>query len=129
MRSFLLMVVAGGAGTAARYGLSLWLQNGAGARFDFPLGTLAVNVLGCLLLSAITTVALQRAAPEMRLILGTGFCGAFTTFSTFGVEADDLLRRAPASAFWYISGNLVLGLGAIWAGRWLALQLLGRAAS
>ena len=127
MRSFLLMVLAGGAGTAARYGLSLWLQNGA--RLDFPLGTLAVNVLGCLLLSAITTVALQRAAPEMRLILGTGFCGAFTTFSTFGVEADDLLRRAPALAFWYIGGNLFLGLGAIWVGRWLALQLLGRVAS
>ena len=99
-----------------------------GARFDFPLGTLFINVAGCLLLSLVTTLALQRAvAPELRLMLGTGFCGAFTTFSTFELEADELLRRAPTLAFWYVGGNLLLGFAAIWAGRWLALQIGGRA--
>ncbi len=119
-------MLAGALGTGARYGLTLWIQNGAGARLDFPLGTLVVNVAGCLLLSALTTLALQRAAPDIRLILGTGFCGAFTTFSTFELEADELLRRAPNLAFWYLGGNLALGLAAIWAGRWLALQIVGR---
>ena len=126
MRTLLLMMLAGALGTLARYGLTLWIQNGAGARFDFPLGTLVVNVAGCLLLSALATWALQRAAPDVRIILGTGFCGAFTTFSTFELEADALLRRAPHLAFWYLGGNLALGLAAIWAGRWLALQIVGR---
>ena len=119
-------MLAGALGTGARYGLTLWIGHGLGARFDFPLATLWINVAGCLLLSAITTFALQRAAPDLRLILGTGFCGAFTTFSTFELEADALLRRAPNLAFWYVSGNLLLGFAAIWAGRWLALQITGR---
>ena len=126
MRTLLLMMLAGALGTGARYGLTLWIQHGPGARFDFPLGTLCINVAGCFLLSAITTFGLARAAPDVRLILGTGFCGAFTTFSTFELEADELLRRAPNSAFWYLSGNLLLGFAAIWAGRALALQVLGR---
>ena len=124
MKTFLLMLLAGAAGTGARYGFTLWIQSGAGARFDFPLGTLTINVAGCLLLSLITTIGLVRAAPDARLILGTGFCGAFTTFSTFELEADELLRRAPNLAFWYVGGNLILGWGAIWLGRALALQIL-----
>ena len=127
MRTFLLMMLAGALGTGARYGLTLWIQHGAGARFDFPLGTLVINVAGCLLLSFIITLALGRlVSPDVRIILGTGFCGAFTTFSTFELEADELLRRAPHLAFWYVSGNLVLGFAAIWVGRWLALQIAGR---
>ena len=124
------MMLAGALGTGARYGLTLWIQGGAGARFDFPLGTLAINVAGCLILSFVTTLALGRVVPpDARLILGTGFCGAFTTFSTFELEADELLRRAPNLAFWYVSGNLVLGFAAIFAGRWLALQIMGRVAT
>ena len=127
MRTLLLMMLAGALGTGARYGLTLWIQHGPGAIFDFPLGTLVINVCGCLLLSLLTTLALQRAVPaDLRMILGTGFCGAFTTFSTFELEADELLRRAPNLAFWYVGGNLILGFAAIWAGRWLALQIAGR---
>lgn len=121
-------MLAGALGTGARYCLTLWIQNGPGARFDFPLGTLVINVAGCLLLSFIVTLALGRAVShDLRLILGTGFCGAFTTFSTLELEADELLRRAPNLAFWYVGGNLILGFAAIWAGRWLALQIAGRA--
>lgn len=127
MRTLLLMMLAGALGTGARYGLTLWIQSGAGARFDFPLGTLVINVAGSLLLSLLTTLALGRAVPaDVKLILGTGFCGAFTTFSTFEFEADELLRRAPNLAFWYLGGNLILGFAAIWAGRWLAGQIVGR---
>ena len=122
------MMLAGALGTGARYGLTQWVQHGPGARFNFPLGTLAINVAGCLLLSVIVTLCLQRAAPDMQLIFGTGFCGAFTTFSTFELETAELLRRAPNSAFFYFFGNLILGFAAIWIGRWLAFQLLGRAA-
>ena len=129
MRTILLMMLAGALGTGARYGLTLWIQHGPGAIFDFPMGTLCINVAGCFLLSLITTIGLERAAPDMRLILGTGFCGAFTTFSTFELEADELLRRAPNLAFWYVSGNLLLGFGAVVVGRWLAFQILGRMSS
>ena len=126
MRTLLLMMLAGALGAGARYGLTLWIQNGPGALLNFPLGTLVVNVAGCLLLSVITTLCLARTAPDIKLILGTGFCGAFTTFSTFELEAEELLGRAPKAAVLYVGGNLVLGFGAIFLGRWLAFQILER---
>ena len=125
MRNFLLLLLAGAAGTAARYGLTLWIQHGPGARFDFPVGTLVINVVGSFLLGFLTALALSKAvAPDVRLILGTGFCGAFTTFSTFEVEAAELLRRAPAQFLVYTGGNLILGFLAVGTAQWLALKLL-----
>ena len=136
MKLFWLMV-AGALGTAARYGLSLALQTwlaGRGSRTftatwlgtTFPLGTLVINVSGALLLGfLVTLVAHEVVKPELRLILGTGFLGAFTTFSTFELESEQLLTQGqwlPASV--YILGNLVLGFVAIIAGRALALRLV-----
>jgi CrcB protein len=131
-------MVAGALGTAARYGLTIALQTwlaGPGSRTftatwlgtTFPLGTLAVNVVGTFLLSLlITLVAIEVVRPEWRLILGTGFLGAFTTFSTFELESEYLVSQGhwPAASV-YILGNLVLGFAAIFAGRALALRLVG----
>lgn len=134
----LLLMTAGALGTAARYGLTLAIQAwlaGRGSRTpsvtwldpSFPLGTLIVNVIGTLLLSLLVTlVANETVRPEWRLILGTGFLGAFTTFSTFELESEYLLSQGhwlPASV--YILGNLLLGFGAIFAGRALALRIVG----
>ena len=139
MKLFYLML-AGALGAAARYGLTLVIQNWLIARGQrgflatnfgatFPLGTLIINVCGCFLLAFLTTLVLQGTVkPEWRLILGTGFLGAFTTFSTFEVEADSLLSShqwLPASI--YIFGNLLLGFVAVVLGRLIALRFFGAA--
>ncbi len=129
-------MLAGALGAGARYGLTIAIQSwlaGRGSRgflvanlgATFPLGTLTINVIGCFLLAFLTTLFLQGAVKEdLRLILGTGFLGAFTTFSTFELEAEGLLSNGqwwPASA--YILGNLLLGFGAVFLGRAAALRL------
>jgi CrcB protein len=132
------MMIAGGFGAGARYAMTLGIQNwlaGAGARgwmgnvlgTTFPLGTLLINVSGTFLLALITMLALQEAVPsELRLILGTGFLGAFTTFSTFELEAHGMLSGGQwAQASIYILGNLLLGFAAVMLGGFLALRLTG----
>jgi len=131
------MMLAGGLGVAARYGVTLSLQSwlsGLEGRFKwlgaagsgFPLGTLVINVSGTLLLSMLVALALHGVVrPEWRLILGTGFLGAYTTFSTFEMEAEELLARGTYGlAALYILGNLVLGFAAVFVGRFLALRLI-----
>lgn len=132
------LMLAGGVGTLSRYGLTLAIQHwlgGAGARSwlaqflgtAFPLGTLIINVTGAFLLALITVLALQEAVPpELRLILGTGFLGAFTTFSTFELESHGLLSGGQwTQAAVYILGNLLLGFVAVMLGGMLALRLTG----
>jgi CrcB protein len=112
-----LLVFAGGAvGAPSRYLLDRLIQSRH--RLRFPVGTLAVNVLGCLLLGA---VAGSADAPDWAvLLLGTGFCGGFTTFSTFSVEAVDLAAAGRwggiGRAAGYVALSLALGLGAAAAG-------------
>lgn len=131
------MMLAGSLGVAARYGVTLALQSwlaGLEGRFKwlgaagagFPLGTLVVNVSGTLLLSFLVALALHGVVrPDLRLILGTGFLGAYTTFSTFELEAEELLSRgAYGLAALYVLGNLVLGFGAVFLGRFLALRMV-----
>ncbi|MCU1688266.1 MAG: crcB, partial [Jatrophihabitantaceae bacterium] len=85
-----LLVFAGGAvGAPSRYLLDRAIQSRHGWRF--PIGTLAVNVLGCLLLGAIAESA--GAPAWVVALLGTGFCGGFTTFSTFAVESVELAAQ------------------------------------
>lgn len=87
----LLVFVGAGAGGVARYALGGLVQNAAGTAF--PYGTLFVNVSGSLLLSFIYGVLETVAAPpHLRLLLGIGFCGGYTTFSTFSYEAVRLLQ-------------------------------------
>ena len=131
------MMLAGAFGVAARYGLTLcvqkWMET-RGTRLplvsalgaDFPLGTLIVNVLGTFLLALLVTLVLHGAVrPELRLILGTGFLGAFTTFSTFELETEELMARgAKTAAAIYAVGSIGLGLAAIFLGRFVALRCL-----
>jgi fluoride exporter len=121
--NLLVLAIAGAFGTLARYGLGLlmvgWVR---GFGSSFPLGTLVINVLGSFVLSYVTTLALNgRLSPDLRLAIGTGFCGAFTTFSTFEFEAHGLISRgANLEAGLYVLGNLLLGFVAVLLGRWLA---------
>ncbi len=121
---WLVVLVGGGIGALARYWLGGWVQNAAGA--DFPWGTLAINVSGSLLLALIYALLEgSRARPEWRAFLGIGFCGGYTTFSTFSYEAFRLLQdgqwnRAAA----YMLGSLVLALAGTFVGFYLGETVL-----
>jgi CrcB protein len=134
----LWLMVAGALGAALRYGLTLliqgWLAQRGSRTFlvtalgtTFPLATLVINVTGSFLLSFLTTLPLHNfVKPDHRLILGTGFLGAYTTFSTFELESEALLSKGQwVHAAVYILGNLILGFFGILLGRALALRLLG----
>ena len=117
MTRLLAIALAGALGALARYGLAGLVQRWAGPRF--PLGTLTVNVLGCLLLGWLATLTLDRwsLTPTARTAVLVGFLGAFTTFSTFGYETLALLREG---ALWRaglnMGASLLLGLAACVAG-------------
>lgn len=113
----ILLVASGGAvGSVLRYLVSKWLQEASSAAF--PVGTLVVNVVGCLLIGAIYGASDSWGiSGDMRLLLTVGFCGGFTTFSTFMNESLSLMRAdnlLPLAL--YASLSVGLGLVAVWAG-------------
>jgi fluoride exporter len=124
----LLLIGLGGAvGSVLRYLLSGIVQTGSGAT-DFPTGTLAVNVLGCLVIGVLTELSESRGVldAEMRALLVVGLVGGFTTFSTFANETLSAMRdRALVIAVTNVLLSVILGLIAIWLGRMLAHALWG----
>ncbi|WP_024793717.1 fluoride efflux transporter CrcB [Tomitella biformata] len=97
----LWLACAGSAGAVARF----MLDGAVRARWrpDFPWATIAVNVSGSLLLGIITGLALWHGEPsQVRAIIGVGFCGGYTTFSTASVETVRLLQRG---RYWAGAGN------------------------
>jgi fluoride exporter len=111
--SSIALVFAGGAvGTLARYGLALAWPTESGR---WPWGTFAANLIGCFVLGALLEALVRRGADvgarqQLRLLVGTGFCGGLTTYSTFAVEADLLVRaHSPVTAVAYLAATLVLG--------------------
>lgn len=90
MKQILLVALGGAVGAVCRYGLSL-LPISA----KFPWGTLAANLAGALIIGFLAGLAAQRSnfPPELNLLLKTGFCGGFTTFSTFSLETVSLLQQ------------------------------------
>jgi CrcB protein len=123
MTLVLFVAVGGALGAVARYGLSGWVQSVAGG--TFPWGTLVVNVLGCFLLGfAFRVLQLSAVSPALRGAVTVGFLGAFTTFSTFGLETVGLLQDGRwARAVAYAGGSVAVGLVAVLAGLWLATGL------
>ncbi|MDR0362082.1 MAG: fluoride efflux transporter CrcB [Planctomycetota bacterium] len=94
-RSILAVCAGACAGALSRWGLALALNS---LHRHMPLGTLAVNVLGGFAIGVLATIfdLHPDSAPEWRLLLITGFLGAFTTFSAFSLEVIDLLRTGRA---------------------------------
>ncbi|TYL45598.1 fluoride efflux transporter CrcB [Nocardioides sp. BGMRC 2183] len=109
-------VLLGGAlGAPARYAVDV-LLTGSRAGAVFPRGTFAVNVVGSLLLGG-----LIGAAPSTTVtaLVGTGFCGALTTYSTFGFETVRLVEEGRwRIATWYVVASLATGLAAVSVGWW-----------
>lgn len=105
-RSLLLVFAGGSIGTAARLGVGLWIPDAGG----FPVSTLVVNVIGALLIGILAARLPQTTG--LRVFLGTGVLGGFTTYSAFMTGTDALWADAPLLAFAYAAGSLVLGLAA-----------------
>lgn len=123
--------VAGGAalGGVARYYVGGLVQQRIPA--DYPIGTLVVNIVGSLLVGVLLRVALEpdRISDAARLILITGFCGGFTTFSTFSAETLAMLQQGLyGRAAGYVLGSVVLALSATAAGIAVAGRIIGGAA-
>ena len=117
--SGLLVVLGAAVGAPARWWVDQWIQ---GRRDSvFPLGTLLINVSGSLLLGVILGIASRtEGAGWWVSLLGTGFCGGYTTFSTFGLETVQLLDDgAWRTALLNVGASVVVGLAAAFA--WWAL--------
>jgi CrcB protein len=125
MKALLLVGLGGCIGSIARYALGMLLTQPA-AHGRFPLGTFAVNVLGCLLAGLLAGWWERQAllSADARLFVFTGLLGGFTTFSAFGLETVALLRRGePGTAVLYAGGSVALGIAAVWLGLRLVAAL------
>jgi CrcB protein len=119
MLKLLLVGLGGFVGAVLRYLVSGWVQESSGSA-TLPYGTLAVNVLGCLVIGALSFLADTRGmfSVETRLLVFVGLLGGFTTFSTFGNETLNLLRDGQLlMASFNVTANVILCLAAVWAGR------------
>lgn len=106
----LFVALGGGAGAVLRYLAGRYIRSYR----SVPIATLVVNVFGCALLGVLSGAALP---PDVFALLGPGFCGGLTTYSTFAVEAVGLTRiRRPLTGIGYIVVSVVAGLAAAWGG-------------
>lgn len=126
MARFMWICFGGACGTGARYLLSGYVLRLLGP--EFPYGTLAVNLIGSLLLGTLMHVGLetQVLAPTLRVALTTGVMGGFTTYSTFNYETLGYLQAGrPGLAALNVGVTLLLCLAAGVAGLWLGRALVG----
>lgn len=121
----IMWVAVGGAlGASGRFLVSYWAVRRLSEHV--PYGTFIVNVVGSLLLGLVTgLIARGTDVPDsVRLLVAVGFCGAFTTFSTFAVDTIGLLERSASSALLNVATNNVLCLVAAYGGLRAALSWL-----
>lgn len=103
MNNLLLVFVGGGLGSLARFGISEIVKNNF--KSSFPIATLCSNILSCLILALMVGLYSGKAdaSPAMKTLLVVGFCGGFSTFSTFSYETVELMR----------SGNVIYAIANI----------------
>uniref|UniRef100_UPI0040486D2A fluoride efflux transporter CrcB n=1 Tax=Polaribacter sp. TaxID=1920175 RepID=UPI0040486D2A len=116
MKQLLLVFVGGGFGSALRYLIGKWLNN---AQDGIPYGTFVANILGSLLIGILLGFAAKNEAlsENHTLLLATGFCGGFTTFSAFAYENHIFLKSGDFVSFaLYTIASFILGFLAVFAG-------------
>lgn len=119
MRQLFLVFIGGGTGSIARYLINRYLNN---PETGIPYGTFAANLLGSLFIGLILGYIAKSnfLSTQATLLLATGFCGGFTTFSTFAYESHVFLRAGDFKSFFiYTLASFILGFLAVFLGMWL----------
>jgi len=117
IKNFLIVGLGGASGSMLRYAVQKIFQVQTAAAF--PTGTLLVNIAGCFLIGILWSLVSRSLTwnDEMKLLLMTGFCGGFTTFSAFTLEGIGLLKENKAALFFiYLTASVVGGLVATFIG-------------
>ena len=110
MTKWVYLITGGVAGTVVRYVLSGVVSEAAGT--CFPYGTFVVNLAGCFLIGFLSVLADEKfiLGPDMKMLLMVGFCGAFTTFSTFMLETGNLIKNGETlRAFTNVLLSVIVG--------------------
>ena len=121
MNAILLVASGGAIGSVARYLVGVGMARAFGVAF--PYGTLAVNVIGGFLMGLFIELLARRfeGSPELRLFIAIGILGGFTTFSSFSLDVAVLWERGElAIALSYMLASVILSIGALSLGLWLA---------
>ena len=116
MKSFLLVFLGGGLGSGLRYLVTITMNQYSKV---LPFGTFIVNMLGCLLIGLILGYAQKEntLTSNQTLLLATGFCGGFTTFSAFANENLELIKNGELFNFsFYTVGSVLIGILAVFIG-------------
>ena len=120
--AWLAVFIGGGLGSLARFGMSRAFEGWA---LDFPIATLLSNLLACLILGFVAGLVAQRPSisPVLKIGITTGFCGGFSTFSTFGLESVEMLANGKIwLAGLYVLASVALCFAGIWLGQMLSRQ-------
>ena len=117
MLNCLVVALGGGIGACLRYLIGLIPLK---EPFVFPVKTLVINLLGCFVIGLVASLAVKNSSLSSKLVLfiKTGFCGGFTTFSTFALETETLIKTGQSGlAVLYIALSVVTGVGLAFAGQ------------
>ena len=117
MRTILLIAIGGGLGSVFRYLTTLAINRYS--QLFFPYATFTANILGCFLIGLILGLLEKNnvTSSDLKFFLVTGFCGGYTTFSTFSNENVSLMQaNQMGTAFLYIALSVIVGLAATWSG-------------
>ncbi len=117
IKDILFVAVGGGAGSVLRFLCQKWI--GTNVNYSYPVGTFVINITGCFLIGVFFSIASKNSSfnSQWQLLLMTGLCGGFTTFSAFTLDGMNLLKQDKTGLFFlYIGASVLLGLLATWAG-------------
>ena len=120
--NFLFVALGGALGSVLRYFMSLVIPKVAG----FPWPTFVANILGCLCIGIFSGLFLKcdSLSPNLKLFLVTGFCGGFTTFSTFANESFGMMKAGDVLlTALYVGASVIIGILAVWGGMMLSCRL------